>query len=298
MSFAFKPGDASVRTGVRRIARSELASALAILEAGPPDPAAVHKLRRHSKKLRGLIRLIRPVFPRFAPVNRLLRDGARRIAALREAEVRLATLRSLAESLPDPALAAPALAALADEVEDQRQPARMDEAIEALHGDFAALHAQLDDWKLTAKGWAALAPGLEQTLRAARRQRKEAARAFGRGSGGTVLHEWRKSVKHHWYQARLLSPLWPEMLAPRIAAADVLGEDLGLHNDLDLLVAYLAAHEDPAVAAVAQGGALAGDARRDLAAGALARGARLFAERPRAVSHTWGIWWDEWRAGR
>lgn len=304
MAFAFKPGDATaragVRAGLRRIARSELAAALRILDAGPPGPEAVHDLRRHTKKLRGLIRLVQPVFPEFGPVNRALRDGARHMAALRDAEVRLEVLRYLTLGLADPESARAAAEALAAEVLALRAPEALDPAAEALRTELAALREAASRWTLTANGWEALAPGLRATWRAARRGRAESARALARGGDAQPFHEWRKSVKHHWFQARLLAPIWPAMIEPQIAATQTLSEDLGAHNDLDVLLARLAADPDPRIAALASTGPLAEAARaarHDLALRALGQGARLLAERPGALARRWGAWWDVWRSG-
>lgn len=303
MPFAFKPSEAQsragVRTGLRRIARAELAAALRLLEAGPPGPETVHDLRRHTKKLRGLIRLVAPVFPQFGPVNRALRDGARHLAALRDAEVRLATLRCLRQGLDDPAPAEPAARALAAELLALRAPEAMAEATEGLGRELAALRAGVGDWTLGARGWAALSPGLRATWRAARAGQAASARAWARGDGAAPFHEWRKSVKHHWFQARLLAPIWPEMLAPQIDAADTLAEDLGAHNDIDVLLARLAADPDPEVAGLAASGPFAQAARaarQELAGRAVAQGARLLTERPGALARRWGAWWDLWRA--
>lgn len=301
MAFAFKPSDAGSRTGVRaglrRIARAELAAALRILDAGPPGPEAVHDLRRHTKKLRGLVRLVAPVFPQSGRVDRALRAGARQFAALRDAEVQLATLRCLSQGLADPAPAEAAARALAAELLALRAPEALEAAAAALRAELQALHAGVGDWQLEAQGWAALAPGLKATWRAARRGRAAAARALDRGEAGAAFHDWRKAVKHHWFQARLLGPVWPEMLAPQIAAADALGEDLGAQNDIGVLLARLAAGPDPAVSALAAEGPFAQAARaaeRELAQRALAQGARLLAERPGALARRWGAWWELW----
>lgn len=61
MSYRIRP-DATVRTNVRRLARRELARALAALD----EPGAlglqetVHDLRKRCKKVRGVLRLARP----------------------------------------------------------------------------------------------------------------------------------------------------------------------------------------------------------------------------------------------
>jgi CHAD domain-containing protein len=283
MSYAFRPSDASAQAGLRRIARAELSGALKRLDGGLPDAAAVHGLRRHTKKLRGLIRLVRPVFPAFAGVNAVLRDGAARLAPLRDAEVRLATLQALGPDLPG---AGSVLERLAAEVEAERARADLPAELARLAEEMAVLRKGARDWRLKAGGWDALAPGLGATWRAGRQGLRDAARA----ETAAPFHEWRKAVKHHWYQARLLEPLWPAVLSPWIAVVDALGEALGRHNDLDVLHAHLGPDLDPALADAIT-------ARMGQEAGAaLSLGRRVYADRPGALARRWGVWWDAWRA--
>ena len=305
MSFAFHPNDTSVAAGFRRIARAELKAAIRALKAADaaagPTPKAVHGLRKHSKKLRGLLRLVRPVFRGFPAANIALRDGARDLAALRDAEVRLSVFRRIAAGLPAGTVPERADAVMQEEIAQLRAPVQMEALRRDLRRDFKHLHRQARGWKLTASGWDALEPGLTESWRAARRGCKASARAFARGQHAP-FHEWRKAVKHHWYQARLLAPIRPDMMALQIAAMDALGEDLGDHNDLDLLLVYLAGHADPAISALAGqgpfGDALRG-ARDDLARRALWLGALLLAEKPASLSRRWRGCWQDWRrAGR
>lgn len=283
MSFAFRPTDSSVQAGLRRIARAELSGALKRLDVGLPDAATVHGLRKHTKKLRGLIRLVRPVFPGFAGVNAVLRDGAARLAPLRDAEVRLATLAALGPDLPG---AAPVRERLAVEVEAERARADLPAELARLAAEMAALRKAASDWKLEAKGWEALAPGLAATWRAGRQGLRAAARA----QDAVPFHDWRKAVKHHWYQARLLEPMWPAVLTPWIAVVDELGETLGRHNDLDVLRTHLGPDLDPALSQ-AIAARMAQEARA-----ALALGVRVHADRPGALVRRWGVWWGAWRA--
>jgi hypothetical protein len=54
------------------------------------------------------------------------------------------------------------------------------------------------------------------------------------------VHEWRKSVKNLWYQARLLEPAAPSALDPLIETLDHLADALGDDHDLAVLVERLA----------------------------------------------------------
>lgn len=63
MSFSFRRSDGSVEAAVRRIAVRQIDRALEQIEAPDLEQAArVHEARKRCKKLRGLIRLVRPVF--------------------------------------------------------------------------------------------------------------------------------------------------------------------------------------------------------------------------------------------
>jgi CHAD domain-containing protein len=294
MSYAFRPDDRSVQAGFRRIARAELGDALKRLGGALPDAEAVHGLRKHTKKLRGLIRLVRPVFPDFDTVNATLRDGARRLAPLRDAEVRLATLRGLAADLPG-GLPEGVEDRLVAEVEALRAGADLPAELARLAADLATLRHAARSWRLQGRGWGALAPGLGTTWRRARRGLRQAQDALGRDAA--PFHAWRTAVKHHWYQARLLTPLWPALMDPWIAQVDALGEGLGRHNDLDVLRAHLAALDDPALARLATEGPLAEALEVRMRAegeAALVLGARLLADRPQALVRRWGVWWHLW----
>jgi CHAD domain-containing protein len=301
MAYAFARTDSSVAAALRRIARSELDGALADL-AGPglPAPAAVHGTRKRLKKLRGLIRLVAPVFKAFATENAALRDAGQQLSGLRDAEVRIATFARLTAA--EDALAPGDRAAFRATLEAAREAvAAGEDGSAAARATLAAIRDRVVGWQVAANGFAALAPGLERTWTRARKAQADAAAARARdgetGFAAEPFHEWRKRVKAHWYQARLLAPIWPEMMAPHVAAADDLGESLGLHNDADVLVVFLAATDAAQArpAAFAQVAALALAERRRIADAALVEGRRLFAGSGRALARRWGVWWSVWR---
>ncbi len=295
MAYQIRRDDRNIKAMVRRIARERIDSALE-RASELPDAAGVHEIRKETKKLRGLLQLVKPRFKGAARANAALKRGAAELAQLRDAEVRLATFDSLAEALDDPAPTEPIRAVLAEEVERLRAPKQLRAATKALRETLLQLRGEIGDWKIKGGGFDVLGEGLGTTWRQARRDMKRAGRSFNGAFNAEPFHDWRRSVKHHWYQARILEPLWPEMMAPHIAAADALGALLGDHNDLDVLVVRLAGDlpEDtgPAAARLTE---RALERRHLLAGRALILGRRLLADRPEALVARWGCWWALWR---
>lgn len=293
MGFELARRDETVRTALRRIADEQTAAALKAAEGHGALALRVHTMRKSAKKMRALIRLVRPVFDGFADENAALRDAARHLAPLREHEVQariLALLSADADGHDRPELPAPAAppATPATDTSDADATTANDAeaaaAIAAFAAGMAAIRARATGWRLSARGFAALDGGLARTWRQARRG---LARATADPSGAE-LHEWRKRVKDHWYQARLLRGLWPEMMAPHITAADRLGEALGDHHDLAVLCAALALRDDAAAARLT---AAARARQVALKAEAFALGARLLADAPAALVARWRVWW-------
>lgn len=310
MAFRFERKDRSVEDGVQRIATELLDVALGGFvppepkrggaHREPPPAPAVHELRKTTKKLRGLLQLVRPRFADFHAENAALRDAAAQMAALRDAEVRLATFTRLTAPLAGKTDLAPLVALIEAEIATLRAPGAMAGAVAALQDGLAAQRGRVGDWRIRGKEFAAFEDGLERSWRRARRQ-MEAARGVLVPSGGdafdaTPFHEWRKAVKHHWYQARLLQPVWPAMMNPHVAAANELGEILGEHNDIDVLTGFLDARASALPAdSLRRVGKVALARRRALARRAVRAGERLFAGGAGALVERWGIWWRIWR---
>lgn len=303
MAYRFERKDPGVEQGVRRIAAELLDQALSVLSppgAGrePPPPAAVHGLRKTTKKMRGLLQMVRPRFAGFRTENDALRQAAAQMAALRDAEVRLATLTRL--SAPIKADLTPLATPIRAEVAALRSPGAMAEALAALRDGLEAQQGRVGDWRIRGKDFAALEDGIAQSWRRARKGRAAAQAALDAGAGGAFdaapFHDWRKAVKHHWYQARLLQPVWPAMMNPHIAAADDLGEWLGEHNDIDVLMAFLDARAaDLPPDALRRLHKAALTRRRMLAKRSLRAGERLFTGGAAPLLERWGGWWRIWR---
>lgn len=289
----------SVQKSVRRTAAEQIDKAIAVVS----DPAvdrhvAVHEARKRCKKLRGLIRLVRPVFPGYGSENADIRDAARALSSMRDARSMLDCFDGLVERYRDQ-LDAGALGRIREELERRRQAITDDEpvleqALEAFLVRMRALRRRVDHWRIRDDGYEAVAGGLERTYR---RGRRGLRRAY-RDASPQSFHEWRKRAKYHRYHARLLRGIWPESLETRHAAARVLGDRLG--DDHDLVVLRRTLLEDPESFGSTRDLQLVTgliDRRRtQLRAEACPVGERLFAEKPSRFRARYRCYWQTWKA--
>ena len=295
MAYAFDLADLDTAAAVRRIAAEELTAALSDMDdPAIPEAKLVHGLRKHVKMIRGLIRLVRPNFPGYDLENAALRDAARGISGLRDAEVLRATLERIASKAPPEA--AGALDHLRTALESHQTDTRDSGAAEALAAFRGAVQDSLlrvPDWKLRGKALYLLEDGLATTWEKAKKRQKQALR----NPGTETIHDWRKRVKDHWYQSRLLTPIWPKMMEPHATTADKIGEWLGEHHDIAVFVDRLKATPISAPDRETLT-ALARKRQEKLDKKAHAAATRLFAGTDRALLDRWGIWWKVWQAGR
>ena len=285
MAFTFARSDRSLERGARRIGREQVGRALSQIDApAVPPPVAVHEVRKAVKRLRALLRLLRPGLSDHASLDMLLRDAARHVAALRDADVLLHTLETLSPG------GLPALRAALHARRDAGG-ADTDAALAACRATLTEAAPMLRGLSLTGSSDDVLHAGLSVTLRRAQSANRIALRA----DSAVALHDFRKRVKDHLYHARLLTPLWPELMHPHAEAAELLSETLGKMNDIAVFVEALAPlhlPDDERAAALA----LAHLRHDRLALTALPLGARLFAGRPEDLADRWCALWAIWMA--
>ena len=98
MSFQWSQTDRTAGEGFLRIARDQIAKAIATAgDDGKSTEKRVHEVRRRCKRLRALLRLVRHDFPEYAAVNALLRDAAGGLSGSRDQWVALETYAELME---------------------------------------------------------------------------------------------------------------------------------------------------------------------------------------------------------
>lgn len=277
--------------GVRRVARGRSADALEQLRDGRDLATAVHQARKDLKKLRALVRLVRPSLgaERYRIENDRCRAAGRRLSGARDAEVALATLDDLRGRYRD----APATDALrkALATERRRHGGRtlrrgMDDAAELVE----RVEAGIDTWDLRTAGFELVGDG---ATRAYRRGRHLFA-AVRDDPSDEAVHAWRKRVKDLWYHLRLLRDTDKPALKPMVARADELAELLGDHHDLAVLVdlARTLTPDDPDTPALR---ALAARRQAELLDAALACAPAVYRRKPKAFRKRLEAAWNQWR---
>ena len=286
----------TVETALKRIAREQIDRALE--ETADPTMDrhdAVHQSRKRCKKIRALLRLVRPVFEgSYAEENVWYRDAARELAWVRDAQSVLDTHLALVARYRHH-LDRQAAAQVSVWLTERRDRAAEDgqtltDAIDRLRERLVDGRGRIWSWSLRRHDFRAVEGGLVKTYSRGRR----AMAAAYRCPTTENFHEWRKCVKYHWYHLRLLQKLHPPLLKAQRDQAGRLGELLGQEHDLALLRQLLAdagdAALDPGAAQALM--ALAERQRERLRRQARGPGALLYCEKPKRLAARIGCYWD------
>ena len=290
--------DESVEAGLRRLASDQIDRALGEVDDRSLDlHRTVHQVRKRCKKLRALLRLMRPslsddTYPR---ENMALRDAQRRLSSLRDAQARIDTFDALLSAFEgevehDAFGQVRAALEAGRDLSIAEQESGLAESLTGFREALCGARTRSEKWELKEDGFDAVRGGL---LRTYRRGRRSMTDAYAEGSG-EAFHEWRKRVKYHLYHVRLLRELWKPALKVRRQALDRLADLLGEEHDLAVLRRYLRDHPLERLE-VSRDEALRGliAARRShLRRQAYPLGRRLFADGPKALSRRFGSWFE------
>jgi CHAD domain-containing protein len=289
------------QNGIRRIVSEQIAKALhEIGNDELDDHETVHQVRKRCKKIRAVLRLVRPaVGSVYSEENRWYRDLARGLSRVRDAQTLIDTFDSLRE---DFSALAPwsRLETVRETLQQRRRTIAKDELdlrqrLDHIADQLRSARNRLEDWQLHKKGFRALAGGLKKTYC---RGRKALAAAYEMPSTER-FHEWRKRVKYHWYHTRILRDLWRPVMVAQQSELDRLATLLG--NEHDLAVFYETLFDEtPGVGAVKDVKVLvelAEQKRVDLQNRARPLGERVFAEEPKRFVKRRQHYWKIWHAG-
>ncbi|MCB2076436.1 MAG: CHAD domain-containing protein [Novosphingobium sp.] len=280
---------------VRRIACEQIAGAVRSIDEDD-HAEAVHDVRKRCKKLRGLIRLVRPTLAAYPQENATFRDIARSISISRDASVLQDTVDHLGSHYRDESGREALELVRRHLARDSKQQA----ATEGVIGQLADCRDLLLDacdraeaWELALDGWDAIGQGLAKTYARARKAFVE-ARETGTAE---AHHELRKRIKYHWFHTRVLHGLWPEMMAVRSNLARELSDLLGLHHDLAVFEMRVAADRDAFGSTEVADIAISLATRRsnELERTFVPRVARLLSQKPCDLHDQWHALWQSWR---
>src|SRR5436309_8172288 len=233
MSYELKHGQ-TLGDNLRRICRKQIEGAIAITtDEKKTSDTLVHEVRKHLKKARAALRLVRKEIGHglFREQDRCLRDVARLTSEIRDAEVRLQTVRQLQGITQRRArggytklegmLILELENFMAAFAEWQTQAVPMLERAQA----------NIDCWPLDQFNCKQLRCAVQRTYKGARKALASTEAA------PTVenFHQFRTKTKRLWYELRILRPINPVVLKNLCNDLRALGSLLGRAHDLSFL---------------------------------------------------------------
>ena len=236
MGFRLRRG-ASVSVEVRRIVLRQLEVAISELHTvgDPESDEAVHDARRRVKKIRAIIRLVRPVLDRtYRVVDHDLREVSKMLAPVADGQGVIETLNAIAtryhKALPERTIGAARAGLIRRGARVDREAyARgvLEKAAHSLHNE----RRRVKHWHLAAEGFPAVAAGLEESYRRARRLM---IAAWSKPTP-SHYHRWRQHVKNHWFHIRLLESRCGYHLEAHERRIEALDGVLGEYHNVVLL---------------------------------------------------------------
>jgi len=236
MSYRLKP-DASIASEVRRLIDKQLALAIAELRAigDQRSDDAIHEARRHVKKVRAVLRLVQPTLGDiYVEANAHMRTANRLLAPIADGRAVVETLGHLRQRYAarlDGRTLSSIRSALIERSARIDRKAVIDRVLPRVATVLRAERRRIPKWTLTARGLRAIAPGLEKSMRRARRSMARVAAE----PTSEHYHVWRRRVKDLWFQLRLLEARCANKLLDDQRRFEALDGCLGEYHNVLLL---------------------------------------------------------------
>jgi len=291
----------TISAGCQRVACEEIAAVLQDLHACAvcEDPAKpIHDARKHLKKLRALVRFVRPVIGDEAWLRETgtFRRAARRLAIARDAEVCVRTIEDLCHEAPEGLLAPldQARAFFSEILAHHRNPAHR--TLDAIGGSLVDAAASVREWEFAAGCEKTIRKGLDRIYRRARKARSKAEET----PSTECLHKWRQRTKEFWALMRLFREIGGKQFGRLEKDAKELGELLGTDHDLGVLKDSL--YRDREAAGIDESAfpeieRLIEERRSNLQRKAWKLGSECYREKPRRFVERFVECWEDWHKG-
>jgi CHAD domain-containing protein len=294
MSYQLKHRE-TLGDNLRRICRQQIEKATAISKGQEKaNDAPVHETRKHLKKTRAALRLVRKEIGRglFKQQDHCLRDVGRLTSEIRDAEVRLQTVRQLQQ---------------ATQRHGRSTYGKLEVMLTMELENFIAAFAEwqtqavplLEQAGSAINHWSLDQFSSKQLRSAVQASYKLARKALAKATTNPTIenfHAFRTKAKKLYYQLRILRPTNPVVLKTLSDDLHSLGDLLGRAHDLSFLGERLRSehgksqwqlegHKLLAVIEVSQS---------DLQRAAAELAEHFFAERPRDFGSRVTSWFQEW----
>ena len=295
MSYELRHGE-TLGHNLCRVCRKQIEGAIAVAKGETKtDDTPVHEMRKHLKKARAALRLVRKEIGRglYRTQDHVLRDVGRLTSEIRDAEVRLQTVRELQE---------------VTQRDGQATYGNLEVMLTLELENFMAAFAEwqtqavplLEQAGSAVDCWALGQFNIEQLSRVVQVSYKRGRQALGTATTDPTtenFHEFRTRAKTLWYQLRILRPVNPVVLKTLSDDLHSLGDLLGRAHDLSFLGARLRSEhgkskwqrEGQRLLAVIE------VSQSDLQRGAAELAEHFFAERPRDFGCRVTSWLQEWK---
>lgn len=304
MSYELKHGQ-NLGDNIRRICRKQIEAAIAVATGDKKThDTPVHQVRKHVKKARAATLLVRKEIGRglFREQDHCLREVARLTSEIRDAEVRLQTVRQFRGIKQR--------RGVNDYV---KLEGMLMLELENFMAAFAEWQTQalpmLDRAQANIDCWPVDHFSCKQLRRAVQRSYKEARRSLKSAQETPTaenFHKFRTRAKRLWYELRILRPINSVVVKNLADDLDSLGNLLGRAHDLSFLGDRLRRDDAATTRSVRRGERTAWEreghkllALIEVSQGDLQRGAaelaeHFFAERPRDFGERLATWLEEW----
>lgn len=293
--------DESIADGLARITAEEISAAVDALEGSKTQQdEGIHEARKSIKKIRALVELAQPALGRDKERRKKrFRNIGRDLSELRDAGALLELVKQLARTFHAKSAAAISRGVASQKTELEE---RLDKE-KVLRTAVKKLKASADKeqaWPLK-NSFRSLEPALKAVYRAGRRSFRELDQQDRENNNQVVtseaFHQFRKLVKTHLYQLRLLAECWTAELKTRERQLDDLQTWLG--DDHNLVVLFASLHREPerfgGADAVNSFLAHAENYQAKLREKSLSLGRALYAPKPRAFANVLTEAWSAWR---
>jgi CHAD domain-containing protein len=296
MTYQLRPNQ-TLGANLRRICRKQVENAVAIARGEKePDDTPVHQTRKHLKKARAALQMVADEIgrPYFKKQDHCFRDVGRLISDVRDAEVRLQTVRQLQEITRR-------TSHYTFRKTEELLLAELEHFMAAFAGwqkqaapQLERLRDEIEGWQIEELDGKAIRCAVQGAYKAAR----HALDCAKTKPTPENFHQFRSEAKRLLYQLRIMRPINPLGLSALIDDLDSVGKVFGRSHDLFFLRermrredAHAPARETRELVAVIKASELELQNRGvDLAE-------RFFGERPRSFGHRLGTWLEQWLSG-